>query len=249
VYGGGDGPEDGLDATYRAGQLDFREDAQPVIVHITDYSAHRPSRTTHSVNDVERLLRERGATYFAVTPQKTNHPGYRFDGRDPHSGKMLADRLGGVWMQMGDSDFSVFLEEIQRRLTERYAVTYRACNPEKGAGRRVDLYVDDPESGMANATVGYIAPTGVCDESSVDVSDPDGDGIPTYGVGFRLPEGQESTQILLTGIQMVMVWLMGKRYYTMIQLKLNLGPLRATRGIVIQPMTTPMTAVLMTLRK
>ncbi|MDS0261096.1 VWA domain-containing protein [Haloarcula sp. S1CR25-12] len=163
--GGGDGPEDSLDAIYRGAEMDFRNDTQRVVVHITDYSAHASDRTTHSYTDVSERIRTTGSEFYTVSPESTD-----FD--------TIANETGGIWMDISDSDFGVVLDDIQSSLTSRYAVRYEAARPLDGTGRRVDLYADDPAVGVGNDTDAYIAPN----RTTKDCTGPDsdGDGISDY---------------------------------------------------------------------
>lgn len=158
--GGGDGPEDSLDAIATGADLEFRDGAQKVIFHITDARSHNSRRTSATVDDLERTLRQNGTTFFTVSPSGTKTVD-------------LADRVGGTFSNIRSADFDVFLDELQDSLTNRYQIEYESPRPADGTGRRVDVFVTDGAT-TANATGAYIAPG---NGTAPSARDSDGDGL------------------------------------------------------------------------
>jgi hypothetical protein len=153
--GGGDTPEDSLDAIKTGIDSSFREDAQKVVIHITDAGAHSESRTDFTRDEAVEELRTEGISFYTVSP----------DDSKPAS---IAEEVGGISISYRTTDFSIFLDSLKEQLTSRYVVSYVSPNPSVGDGHRVDLYATDENGTLDNYTTGYIAPR----------VDSDGDGIP-----------------------------------------------------------------------
>lgn len=141
AYGGGDFPEDNLDAISSALDLEFRDSAQKVIVDITDATSHYAGDGTdyseHSITEVASRLRAAGVAFVAVSP------GYD----DPDASmKVLANKAGGYWIDIRSADFGVILERIVELVVETYILQYRtAALP--GDALDFTVGVTDPERG------------------------------------------------------------------------------------------------------
>ncbi|MBT3423926.1 MAG: VWA domain-containing protein [Bacteroidetes bacterium] len=69
AHGGGDGPENSLDALKRATEFSFRPAAKRIIIWITDAPFHIQNQNTNlSIMDVVNLTLNAGITVFAVGP-------------------------------------------------------------------------------------------------------------------------------------------------------------------------------------
>ena len=167
AYGGGDYPEDSLDAIDTGLSLDFRDGAQKVVVHITDADSHSAGRTSNTIGDLEETIRTEGVAYYTSSPSDVKT-------------KTLADRVGGIWTDIYDSDFDAFLNDIQSELTSRYRIAYETPQTADGTPRRIDLFADTSSKGLGNDTEGYIAPSNGTggDGGGTAALDSDGDGIP-----------------------------------------------------------------------
>jgi hypothetical protein len=153
--GGGDIPEDSLDAIATGIDSSFRNDSQNIVVHITDADSHDSGRTSNGVDDLVDQIQRNGVTFYTVSPDDTKT-------------KYVADQAGGIWMDISDTDFNVFLDDLESQLTSRYRVTYESSNRALGEGHRIDILTQRADGKVDNYTTGYVAPQ----------KDSDGDGIP-----------------------------------------------------------------------
>jgi hypothetical protein len=162
--GGNDGPEDSFDAIATGLDLDYRADAEKVVVHVTDAPGHEMGRSSNTVADLRSELDSRDVTFYTVSPKR----GYYTTGESCYGPEEtgswdyidLAEDTGGVRLNNCDErGFDPFIEEILDDLTDRYQVTYRSCLPADGRGRNVGLYVDS-EGTIGEGTTDYTAPTG-----------------------------------------------------------------------------------------
>lgn len=139
--GGGDSPEDNFDAIVRALGLDFRSDAQKVIIDITDALSHYDGDGTgfseYTIDEVASRLTDSGVAYIAVSP------GYA---DERASKRELAERVDGTYIDINDGDFTMILEEIIGLIVTAYVVEY-VTGVFAGATAPVSLIVDDPEEG------------------------------------------------------------------------------------------------------
>lgn len=141
AHGGGDFPEDNLDAIDSALDMGFRDSAQKVIVDITDATSHYDGDGSdyaeNTISQVASRLRTSGVAFVAVSP------GYD----DPEASmKVLANKAGGYWVDIRSADFAVILERITTILVETYILEYEtAALP----GDALDFTVaaTDPERG------------------------------------------------------------------------------------------------------
>lgn len=139
--GGGDFPEDNFDAIERALGLGFRDDAQKILVDITDATSHYRGDgsgiSEHVIDEVASDLTDSGVAYIAVSP------GYE----DPDAAKrVLAEKVDGRWIDIYDADFTVILEEITELLVTAYVVEY-VTDLLPGETAPISVVVDDPERG------------------------------------------------------------------------------------------------------
>lgn len=141
--GGGDGPEDNFDAIERALGFEFRGEAQRVIIDITDNVSHYEGDgsgfSEYTIDEVAADLQEAGATYIAVAP----------DWDDPNASKRaLAERSGGLWIDINGADFSKILERIVRTIVTTYVLEY-VTDALPGATPPISVTVSDPDEGTA----------------------------------------------------------------------------------------------------
>ena len=179
AFGGGEFPEDNLDAIAigtgnAAGQdgsggslSSFRSGAQRVLIDITDAAGHDegdhssvgdPGTTRFSRSDIESQLNTGNFSYYAVAEDE----GYS-DNDEYVSKRNIANSVDdGTFQDINSADFSVILGDIEDALTEEaYIVSYTtACPDEDGTDRTVDIEVDDPVEGMLYEQGSYTAPGG-----------------------------------------------------------------------------------------
>jgi len=150
--GGGDGPEDNFDAIEEAIGFDYRSDAQKVIVDITDNVSHYEGDgsgfSEYTIDEVATDLSESGITYIAVAPDRD----------DPRaSKKILAERVGGRWLDIRDADFDVILNDVIELVITAYVLEY-VTEAAPGGSLDVVVEVTDPEAGTDRDTGTVVVP-------------------------------------------------------------------------------------------
>lgn len=146
--GGGDEPEDSLDALIAASRFPFRPEAQGVLILITDAPNHYQGdgsekiygrEVTHlTVKDVLAELKSANLTVFAIAP-----PPFRAEDLFK-----IAKETGGRHYNITNEGarFPEVINEIGRSLASQYFLTYASPNPvEDGTTREVSLKVDFKE--------------------------------------------------------------------------------------------------------
>jgi len=154
--GGGDIPEDQLDALVYGASFPFRPEAQVILILITDapphvkgdgpdrvgdlaYQRHHPDPTadvTDQTGDsVARLLEKNGITLYAVVPPPFIAPEYAEVVHATHG------RSYNIVTEEGH--FSELVRELGHSIATQYSLTYRTPRPiEDGTNRSVELKVD-----------------------------------------------------------------------------------------------------------
>lgn len=163
--GGGDIPEDQLDALAYAAKFPFRPEAEGIIIIITDApphhagdgsasSAHDQAYWDHhakgtDVTDltgtkVAEMLKKNGLTLYAVVPPPFIAPEYQETVDATHG------RSYNIITEQGR--FPSLVREIGHSIATEYSLTYRTPRPiEDGTNRSVDLKIDyNGEAGEAN---------------------------------------------------------------------------------------------------
>jgi hypothetical protein len=154
--GGGDIPEDQLDALAYASSFPFRPEAQVILILITDapphhagdgsahtehdgaYWSHHPDRSA-DVSDmtgekVAQMLQKNGITLYAVVPPPFIAPEYAEIVRATHG------RSYNIVTEEGH--FSELVRELGHSIATQYSLTYRTPRPiEDGTNRSVELKV------------------------------------------------------------------------------------------------------------
>ncbi len=154
--GGGDIPEDQLDALAYASSFAYRPDAQVILIIVTDapphhagdgsahsehdaaYWNHHPDRSA-DVTDltgekVAQMLEKNGITLYAVVPPPFIAPEYAEIVRATHG------RSYNIVTEEGH--FSELVRELGHSIATEYSLTYRTPRPiEDGTNRSVELKV------------------------------------------------------------------------------------------------------------
>lgn len=155
--GGGDFPEDNFDAIVEALGLEFRADAQKVLIDITDAVSHYRGDgsgfSEFTIDEVASRLTDSGVAYIAVSPGFTNERAAK---------KELAEQVDGTYIDITDGDFSVILEEVIRLIVTAYTVEY-ITSLVAGATAPLSVIVDDPEAGTSRVDSTVEVPTDVVD--------------------------------------------------------------------------------------
>jgi hypothetical protein len=154
--GGGDIPEDQLDALAYAAKLPFRPEAQAIVILISDAPCHKrgdgPDRTGDQAyrdhhpdpnadvtsltpDDVASLMKKNGLTLYAVVPPPFIEPAYQevVDATHGRSYNIITE----------EGRFASLVREIGHSIATQYSLTYRTPRPiEDGTNRAVELKVD-----------------------------------------------------------------------------------------------------------
>ncbi len=154
--GGGDIPEDQLDALAYAASFPFRPDAQAIVIIVTDAPPHHDgdgsgntphdqafwnhhSRgvevTSETGAKVAALMKKNGVTLYAVAPPPFIAPEYSDIVQATHG------KLYNIVTQ--ENRFSELVREIGHSIATEYSLTYRTPRPiEDGTDRKVELKID-----------------------------------------------------------------------------------------------------------
>ena len=154
--GGGDIPEDQLDALAYASTFPFRPEAQSIIILITDAPPHHKgdgsANTQHDQafwdhhqrgqdvtgltgSDVAQMLRKNGLTLYAVVPPPFIAPEYAEIVQATHG------RSFNIVTE--ENRFPELVREIGHSIATEYSLTYRTPRPiEDGTSRSVELKIN-----------------------------------------------------------------------------------------------------------
>ncbi|HVN63983.1 MAG TPA: vWA domain-containing protein, partial [Candidatus Binataceae bacterium] len=154
--GGGDIPEDQLDALAYAATLPFRPNAQAIVILISDAPTHKrgdgPDRegdeayrehhpdpnsdvTDETASDVAAAMKKNGITLYAVVPPPFIEPAYQdiVDATHGRSYNIITE----------ETRFSELVREIGHSIATEYSLTYLTPRPvEDGTSRAVELKID-----------------------------------------------------------------------------------------------------------
>jgi hypothetical protein len=155
--GGGDIPEDQLDALAYAATFPFRPEAQGILILITDapnhtagdgsahtqhdqaFWEHHPNKgadvTDLTGEQVAAMLKKNGLTLYAVVPPPFIAPDYA---------KIVADTHGRSYnIVTEEGRFDELVREIGHSIATEYSLTYRTPRPiEDGTNRQVELKIN-----------------------------------------------------------------------------------------------------------
>jgi len=165
--GGGDIPEDQLDALAYAASFPFRPEAEGIIILVTDapphhagdgseytqhdqaYHDHHPGNTqvTDLTGDATAaLLKKNGLTLYAVAPPPFIAPEYQ---------KIVDETHGRSYnIITEEGHFAELVRQIGHSIATQYSLTYRTPRPiEDGTNRSVELQIDyDGQSATASTS-------------------------------------------------------------------------------------------------
>jgi hypothetical protein len=135
--GGGDGPEDNLDAIESALGLGFRSDAQRMILDITDQKTHYRGDgspySQYTIPETANHLSSGGISFVFVGPSFSGDLNVNNDKRE------LVRALGGngLYIDIHSADFSIILEKIQNVITSVYTIGYYTPNLNQDGKKRI----------------------------------------------------------------------------------------------------------------
>ena len=167
--GGGDIPEDQLDALAYASTFPFRPEAQGIVILVTDapdhhagdgsahtqhdqgFWDHHPDKdkdvTDLTAEKVSAMFKKNGLTLYAVVPPPFIAPDYALLVGDTHG------RSYNIVTEEGR--FSELVREIGHSIATQYSLTYRTPRPiEDGTSRKVELKINY-DGQTADADTGY----------------------------------------------------------------------------------------------
>jgi outer membrane protein OmpA-like peptidoglycan-associated protein/uncharacterized protein YegL/outer membrane protein assembly factor BamD (BamD/ComL family) len=115
--GGGDDPENPLEAMAAAFKLSYRPDAQIVYVFITDEPCHeKDSQTSYSVSEMAAMVKEKSITFFAIAPDIDQY-------RD-----FVEITNGSLFVISDYPDFSGLIEHISTVTAKQYLIAYQGSS-------------------------------------------------------------------------------------------------------------------------
>jgi FHA domain/Integrin beta chain VWA domain len=192
--GGGDIPEDQLDALSYAAKFPFRPEAEGIIIIVTDApphhdgdgsadSAHDQAFWDHhtrgqQVTDltgtkVAEQLKKNGLTLYGVVPPPFIAPEYQeiVDATHGRSYNIITE----------EGRFASLVREIGHSIATEYSLTYRTPRPiEDGTNRSVQLKIDyNSESGEADTSYQVRGLGGAAINVPEDTGSPDGNATGT----------------------------------------------------------------------
>jgi|GEM_PF-1423522 len=154
--GGGDTPEDALDAIEATLASSFRPEAQKVILVITDAPAHQSGDgtpyTVRTGSEVKADILRSGAVLIVVSPVISWDVGQNLDLKD------LANEVGGTWIDINSADFSHILGDITKMITGMYVIEYTSPDRSGNASRVVQVSVSNTTCGSGQDTSTYTLP-------------------------------------------------------------------------------------------
>lgn len=160
-------PERSFSGIEMALGLTFRSDAHKVIINITDVISHyrgdKVSRydSDYTLEEVATDLRERGVSYFAVSPDYRGEMPIEveteagdiitYDETDLERGsvRVLAEQANGTWIDMDSADFGAILDQVVADVQTTYKCSFPTDAPpeEDDDAGTIGLEVDDPGIG------------------------------------------------------------------------------------------------------
>lgn len=138
--GGDDTPELALEAMVEGSQMRFRDDAQRVLILITDAPPHHSADSSGfshlTVDETLDQLRAARVTLFSVAPDLSRY-GERFGLPARNEYGRLADELGGKFYDLDrEPDFTAIIDEIGGLIASQYSLTYESARPSHDGTRR-----------------------------------------------------------------------------------------------------------------
>ena len=151
--GGGDEPEDSMDAIEAVLSMGFRPDAQKIVLVITDAHAHYKNDSSgfskYTKDEVEKDLRESGVTFIPISPTFEKQNGFV-------DLKEIANDIKSMWIDINSADFSTILEQFKGIITGTYVVEYTSPDQAAFGNRIVVVAVDVPGCVIGSDSSSYI---------------------------------------------------------------------------------------------
>ncbi len=116
AHGGGDAPENSLDALLRASQYDFRENAKKIIIWLTDVNYHIADNvTSQTIQQVVNALLQKELLVHAIGPESYKQQYY-----DP-----FTMATGGNYYNIYGNFRDILLDISRIKTQDRYLVSYK----------------------------------------------------------------------------------------------------------------------------
>ena len=193
--GGGDIPEDQLDALAYAASFPFRPEAQGIVIIVTDapphhdedgsaYTQHDQAFWDHHEHGVQvtdltgdkvaALMQKNGITLYAVAPPPFIAPEYAEIVQATHG------KLYNIVTE--ENRFSELVREIGHSIATEYSLTYRTPRPiEDGTERKVELKVNYNGEGGSAETSYQVRGVG---GAAINIPDTGGENAGAEGTGL-----------------------------------------------------------------
>ena len=170
--GGGDEPEDSMDAIEAVLSMGFRPDAQKVILVITDAHTHYKNDSSgfskYTEEEVEKDLKDSGAIFIPISPTFTGSNGPAINAHVDL--KNIANDLRSMWIDMGSADFSAILEQFKGILTGTYVIEYTSPNQNSVGNRAVTVTVNAPGCVVDTASSSYNRPRAITSHGTGNIT-------------------------------------------------------------------------------
>jgi hypothetical protein len=150
--GGGDEREDSMDAIETILSMGFRQDAQKVILVITDAHAHsKGDGTAYSNYTKEELMKDlsdKGVIFIPVSPIFKSSTTY-VDLME------VANEMQSMWIDINSADFSTILEQFKSIITGTYVLEYTSPDLTPNTNRNVSVTVCRPGCAEGSTLASY----------------------------------------------------------------------------------------------
>ncbi|MBP6672417.1 MAG: VWA domain-containing protein, partial [Bacteroidetes bacterium] len=146
AHGGGDAPENSLEALYRATQYPFRNEANRVVIWITDITYHENNVVTQRTKtQVVNALLNSDVTVHAIGPQAYQTVWYN----------PIIEPTGGKFYDIYGNFRDILLDISRMKTSSRFLLTY--TSPNVNAGER-SVKIDVHVAGLGgSATASYLS--------------------------------------------------------------------------------------------
>ena len=153
--GGGDTPEDDLDAIAMALRLNYSRLSQKILILITDapthYAGDGSGYSDYTIHEIAEMLRKQGVLLIVVSPN--------FGSINPKNDvRELAVLTGGLWIDIHSADFGRILQKVIDSIGESYEIQYKTSLKPPGL-RKVLLKVYLKNGTVLTAESEYMAPS------------------------------------------------------------------------------------------
>lgn len=207
--GNPDLPENSLEGIESVLSSGFRNDAQKVIILVTDEPSQQKgygkSNTSFTMEDVKRDLLNSGAILIAVSPDFRNP---NMNAGVPRSAlsnyadmRVLANETGSLWIDLKMADFSTILKQIEGVLAGIYVIDYTSPDLEPFEKRAVQVSVGSQECAAYSISNSYTSTVNIsCPDEPIEIYSRRSDQITSSGIAFsmisNLRVSPDGTQIL-----------------------------------------------------